>query len=184
MQRNKRVVISGSPGSGKTAVIECLKNKGYSILEEFSRSLIKDYQSRGITNLFLSAPLKFSEQLLEVREKQFIDSEKIFQAKSQVVFFDRGIHDTYAYLKATGQENLNFKEKVYSFEYDLVFLLTPWGKIFKKDNERLENFSQAKMYYPYIKKAYSVQHKVIKLPQGSIEERVFFIESFMNNNNG
>ena len=40
------------------------------------------------------------------------------------------------------------------------------------------------MYYPYIKKAYSVQHKVIELPQGSIEERVFFIESFMNNNNG
>ena len=36
MQRNKRVVISGSPGSGKTAVIECLKNKGYSIFEEFS----------------------------------------------------------------------------------------------------------------------------------------------------
>ena len=184
MQRNKRVVISGSPGSGKTAVIEGLKNKGYSIFEEFSRSLIKDYQSRGITNLFLSAPLKFSEQLLEVREKQFIDSEKIFQAKSQVVFFDRGIHDTYAYLKAVGQENFNFKEKVYSFEYDLVFLLTPWEKIFKKDNERLENFSQAKMYYPYIKKAYSIQHKVIELPYGSVEERVFFIESFMNNNNG
>ena len=184
MRKNKRVVISGSPGSGKTAVIEGLKNKGYSVFEEFSRSLIKDSQSKGITNLFLSAPLKFSKQLLEVREKQFIDSEKIFQAKNQVVFFDRGIHDIHAYLNAIGQENLNLKEKVYSFEYDLVFLLTPWEEIFKKDNERLENFSQAKMYYPYIKKVYSIQHKVIELPQRSIEERISFIEYFLNSNNG
>ena len=181
MHRNKRVVISGSPGAGKTSIIDGLKDKGYSTFEEFSRSLIKDSQAKGESSFFLSDPLNFSKQLLNAREKQFNESEKIFQTKNGVVFYDRGVHDTYAYLKAIGHETLALKKQIYSFKYDLVFLLSPWKKIFKKDNERIENFEQAQMYYPFIKKVYSKQHKVIEIPNASIEERISFIESFINN---
>ena len=182
MQRNKRVLITGSPGAGKTSIINGLKNKGYSTFSEFSRSIIKDAKIKGKTNFFLSEPLKFSEKLLEERKKQFYNSESITKAKDNIVFFDRGIHDIYAYLKAIGKKAPELKKQIYSFKYDLVFLLDPWKEIFKKDNERLESFEQAKNYYIYIKKAYSKQHNLIEVPKSSIDERIFYIESFFKKN--
>ena len=98
------------------------------------------------------------------------------------MFFDRGIHDIYAYLRAIGKKAPEIKTQIYSFKYDLVFLLDPWEEIFKKDNERLESFEQAENYYVHIKKVYSKQHKVIKVPRLSINERIFFIESFFKQN--
>ena len=58
-------------------------------------------------------------------------------------------------------------------------MVRPWKEIFKRDSERLESFEQAEMYYPFIKKTYEKYHKVIELPEVSIEKRVFFIESFI-----
>ena len=179
MQRIKRIVISGSPGAGKTSIIMGLKDKGYSVIEEFSRSLIKNSIAKKKSNLFLSNPIGFSKNLLTTREKQYEASEKLVHSKQQVVFYDRGLHDIYAYLKATGNDTHFFKKKISSFKYDLIFLARPWKEIFKRDNERLESFEQAKMYYPFIKKTYEKYHKVIELPEVSIEKRIFFIESFI-----
>ena len=69
--QKKRVVISGSPGAGKTSIIMALKNKGYTIFEEYSRNLIKSAQSDGIENMFLEDPILFSKKVLRVRQKQF-----------------------------------------------------------------------------------------------------------------
>jgi predicted ATPase len=178
MQRIKRIVISGSPGAGKTSIIMGLKDKGYSVIEEFSRSLIKDTKAQK-PNLFLSDPVGFSKNLLTKRERQYEASEKLVHSKQQLVFYDRGLHDIYAYLKAIDNDTQFFKKKIYSFKYDLVFLARPWKEIFKRDSERLESFEQAKMYYPFIKKTYKKHHKVIELPEVSIEKRIFFIESFI-----
>ena len=49
----KRVVISGSPGGGKTKIIELLKERGYIVYEEYSRSLIEELKSDKIINPFL-----------------------------------------------------------------------------------------------------------------------------------
>ena len=179
MQTNKRIVISGSPGAGKTSIIMGLKDKGYSVFEEFSRSLIKNLIATKKSNLFLSDPIGFSRNLLNAREKQYDASKKLINSKHQVVFYDRGLHDIYAYLKATDIDNHFLKKRIYSFKYDLVFLLRPWKEIFKRDSERLESFEQAEMYYPFIKKTYEKHHKVIELPEVSIEKRIFFIESFI-----
>tara|TARA_X000001036_G_scaffold171028_1_gene161746 strand:- start:33 stop:584 length:552 start_codon:yes stop_codon:yes gene_type:complete len=179
MQTNKRIVISGSPGAGKTSIIMGLKDKGYSVFEEFSRSLIKNLIATKKSNLFLSDPIGFSRNLLTAREKQYEASKKLIHSKHQVVFYDRGLHDIYAYLKATDIDNHFLKKRIYSFKYDLVFLLRPWKEIFKRDSERLESFEQAEMYYPFIKKTYEKHHKVIELPEVSIEKRIFFIESFI-----
>ena len=41
MSNIRRILITGSPGSGKTTIIKGLKKKGYKVFDEFSRSLIK-----------------------------------------------------------------------------------------------------------------------------------------------
>ena len=180
MKRNKRVVISGSPGAGKTSIIECLSQKGYTTFEEYSRNLIEDAQRQGTPNFFLSDPIIFSEKIFRGRQEQFEAAKKLTKVKNDVLYYDRGIHDTLAYLGAIEQNLPWLEKKVLEFQYDLVFLVNPWEEIYKKDDQRLETFEQAKTYYPFIKKVYEKQHQVIELPQVSVSERISFIESFVN----
>ena len=56
MSNIRRILITGSPGSGKTTLIKGLKKKGYKVFYEFSRSLIKSHDNEGNKNLFLVQP--------------------------------------------------------------------------------------------------------------------------------
>ena len=44
--KNKKIVISGGPGSGKTTLVNLLRVKGYECMDEFSRTIIKRAQKQ------------------------------------------------------------------------------------------------------------------------------------------
>ena len=71
---NKKVVITGGPGTGKTSVIKELIVKGYKCYNEGSRDIISKINLKGKT--FKSDPLMFSDSLYEARNKHYIDSQK------------------------------------------------------------------------------------------------------------
>ena len=71
MQNNKRIVVSGSPGGGKTSLIEGLKKNGYTTFQEYSRTVIQEGQKTGTANFFAASPICFSEELLKGRKEQF-----------------------------------------------------------------------------------------------------------------
>jgi len=179
MNTNKRVVISGSPGGGKTSIIDVLKNKQHIVFEEYSRSLIQTARDKGTENLFLEDPQYFSEQLFLGRQKQFEAGTSSATSKESAVFYDRGIHDIYAYLLAINKATPLWKEKVQAFTYDLVFLVPPWEEIYTRDEQRLETFEEAKYYYPFLKEVYAAQHKVVEVPEMSVVARVDFITSYI-----
>ena len=77
MPNIKRILITGSPGSGKTTIIKGLKNRGYKVFDEFSRSLIKSHENSGNENLFLKDPIILVKKLLDRRIKQFNDAKKL-----------------------------------------------------------------------------------------------------------
>ena len=79
----KKIVITGGPASGKTSIINQLMNKGHVCMEEISRKITLKAQNEGVDQLFLKDPIWFSEQLLEARKKQFIESDT---ADSPLVF--------------------------------------------------------------------------------------------------
>ncbi len=56
----KIIVIAGGPSSGKTTLINALKEKGHICYPEISRAIIKKAQEQGIDQLFLENPLLFS----------------------------------------------------------------------------------------------------------------------------
>ncbi len=176
----KRIVISGSPGGGKTSIVRELALRGYPIFEEYSRILIQQGQAKGKLNAFLVDPLLFSDGLFEGRKAQYYHTvEPIPVTTTPVAFYDRGIHDIYAYLKAIGRHTPDWKTKVALFQYDLVFLVEPWEEIYQQDEQRLETFEQAQGYFPYIESAYKSNHKVVVVPKDSIASRVSFIESYI-----
>ena len=178
MSNIRRILITGSPGSGKTTLIKGLKDRGYEVFDEFSRSLIKSSENKGIKNLFLTDPINFSAKLLERRIKQFNDARKIKKAKNNLVFYDRGIQEIFGYLKAIGLEKSSWNKKMTRYRYDIVFIASPWQEIYINDKERFETFEEAKIYYPFIKHSYEIIHELIEIPKIDIEPRIDFIESY------
>ena len=83
----KRIIITGGPSSGKTSIIDALKDEGYSCFDEVSREII---QEMNIKTAFKN--VDFEETVFK-REKRFLN------AKSGVNFYDRSMLDNLAYLK-------------------------------------------------------------------------------------
>lgn len=170
----KRIVITGGPGTGKTSIINDLLKRNLSCLEEISRQVTLEAQQNGISQLFLSEPLLFSDLLLEGRSRQF-DEAELFS--SEFVFFDRGLPDVVAYLdymKHDYPENYNTicEEK----RYDHIFILAPWQEIYKSDNERYESFEQAIEIHHYLLETYNrFKYELHDVPFGSVGSRTDFI---------
>lgn len=170
----KKIVIIGGPGTGKTTLVDALIDQGYDCKIEISRQVTKKAQSSGIDQLFLEDPIWFSEQLLEARISQFMDSSL---SKSDFVFFDRGIPDVVAYLDYINVKyDQKFVNRCEEFKYDNVFMLSPWKLIYTQDNERYETFEQALEIQNYLIKWYQYfGYNPVEVPKATIKERVDFI---------
>jgi len=85
---NQKIVISGGPGSGKTRLINLLKDDGYQTYEEYSRIIIKGGFYKGFKNYFKEDPNTFSKLLFEGRKKQWESARQLpFFKKKPYVFF-------------------------------------------------------------------------------------------------
>lgn len=173
-EMQQKIVFIGGPGTGKTSVLNALKNQGFFCMQEVSREVTLKAKEEGIEQLFLTEPLLFSEMLLEGREQQYL---KASESKESTVFFDRGIPDVFAYMNYS---NTDFPEvfltKSKEYLYDQVFLFAPWEEIYTSDNERYETFEQAQLINTCLEKAYKkIGYKMIDVPFGSVEDRCQFI---------
>lgn len=168
------IVITGGPGTGKTTIINGLIEKGYSCFPEISREIINDARKQGIEQLFLEKPLLFSELLLEGRKKQFIQAK---EHSENLIFLDRGIPDILAYMHYIGDSYPSFfDEECRINKYTKVFLLPPWEEIYQSDEQRYENFEQAKLIYNHLKETYeNYGYELIEVPVDVQDKRILFI---------
>lgn len=175
MQKNQqKIVLIGGPGTGKTTVLNKLKEKGFFCFDEVSREVTLKAQEKGIDQLFLTEPLLFSKMLLEGREEQFLKAE---ESKKDIIFFDRGIPDVHAYMNYFKTEYpAIFLEKSKQYKYDIIFHFSPWQEIHITDNERYETFEESTNIDLFLTEAYtSLDYKIIHVPFGSVDERAKFI---------
>ncbi|WMI70093.1 ATP-binding protein [Mangrovimonas sp. YM274] len=175
----KRIVITGGPGTGKSSIIEDLKQRGYNCFDEISRQVTLEARKKGIEQLFLTEPLKFSEMLLEGRVKQFLDAK---HQEEKAVFYDRGIPDVLAYMDYIGdQYPVSFVDMCERHTYNHVFVLAPWQEIFQSDSERYENFEQAVNIHKHLVATYaSYGYHLHDVPFGSVSNRTDFILGLLN----
>jgi predicted ATPase len=173
-KHQQKIVLIGGPGTGKSTVLNKLKEKGFFCFDEVSREVTLKAQKKGIDQLFLTEPLLFSEMLLEGREEQYLKAEK---RKENIIFLDRGIPDVHAYMNyfKTAYPSL-FLEKSKQYKYDLIFHFSPWEEIYITDNERHETFKESVTIDKFLIKAYSeLDYKIINVPFGTVDERTNFI---------
>ena len=168
------IVIIGGPGTGKSTIIDGLVSKGFCCYPEISRQVTLEAKKQGIEQLFLENPLLFSELLLEGRIKQFNDA---LEESQDIVFIDRGIPDVLAYMHYIGDSypshfDLACRENLYT----KIFILPPWEEIYVSDEERYENFEQAKLIYNHLIETYqSYGYKPIEVPKDTLDKRILFI---------
>ncbi|MBL4747201.1 MAG: ATP-binding protein [Flavobacteriaceae bacterium] len=174
----KKIVITGGPGTGKSTVIDELCRRSYTCMPEISRQVTLEAQKKGVDQLFLTQPLLFSQLLLEGRVAQYISAEKSLK---DVVFFDRGIPDVHAYMNYISQQYPPvYVDKCKLHNYDLVFLMPPWKTIYVTDNERYESFEQSLAIHNHLKHTYEeLGYTIIEVPFGTVSDRTDFILQYI-----
>ena len=177
INQNKKVVITGGPGSGKSTLINLLERYGYFCIKEFSRSLIQKSKSEGQENYFKTNPIEFSRIIWEKRIEQLIEASQLGLKKDKpFVFFDRGIHDVIAYMDFIRQPYAQNEFKPKNNTYEIAILLPPWKEIYINDLNRSESFEEANGLYFQIKKTYeSFNIPIVEIPFGTAKDRIFNI---------
>ena len=92
---NQKYIITGAPGTGKTAIINALMQKGYSCAEEISREIIAEQIMIGGDILPWKNQIAFENHIASLRKEQYLNS-----SENENYFFDRSSIDCIAYLKA------------------------------------------------------------------------------------
>jgi predicted ATPase len=175
---NNRVIFTGGPGSGKTSVIEFLRQMGYSSAPEVGRKVIQaQVELQGTALPWLDKAAFRDEMVLEE-----IDNYENFGG-TEITFYDRSIIDSYGYSKL---ERIPISDLLLEKCGELiycrkVFIFPPWEEIYENDAERKQDFIEAIATYREMVNAYiKFGYELIEVPKVSVKERAQFIVSEMS----
>lgn len=166
-------VITGSASCGKTTLVNALSKIGYLTVPEAARTVIDEGIKNGKNvEEIRKDEIEFQKKVLELKIK--IESEL---PKDKIVFFDRAIPDTIAYLQIYGidaRDVIKFcKEKK---TYRKIFILERLP--LEKDYARIEDDKTLNKIQSLLRKAYSdLEYEVINIPTVPVEERLKIILS-------
>lgn len=164
---NRWQVITGAPASGKTTTLAVLEQQGYRVIPETARVVIDEGIAAGLTAAELRADeQRFQRQVLA--RKQAL--ERSLQP-GEVIFFDRGIHDSLAYHRLHGHPVAEAQAAAKAAYYQRVFLLDrlPWTQ----DYARTEDDTQAGQLDQLLETAYrEYGYEVVRIPVAAAADRV------------
>ncbi|HJO92178.1 MAG TPA: AAA family ATPase [Victivallales bacterium] len=175
-----KYIITGAPGTGKTSIINELKNRKYKIFEEVPRRLITENipEKHGI-NPFINLK-DFAKLVFDEMYKQYTVSEQ----ENNICFFDRGLPDVFAYLL---ESNIDIPNNYYAnynkCNYNkTVFICPPWQSIYISDSIRPYNFAEIINLGNKITETYdSFGYNTLTLPLTSIKKRADIIINHIQN---
>lgn len=170
---DRLVVLSGCSGGGKSTLIEALAARGYAVVEEPGRRIVREELARGGAALPWLNPLAFAQRAVAMA---LDDWRGAASATSEFVFFDRSLIDAASAIEAITGEN-SAAEAVNARRYNRrVFLAPPWPEIFHGDLERRHSFDAAVAEHERLCRAFpAFGYETLVLPKTSVAARVDFI---------
>lgn len=172
MHSKQRVVVTGAPGTGKSTVLDILKEKGFRVLPEMARQLIAEEQAKesSVCVPWLDHP-RFGLELFRRQKAQYESAE------ADLTFYDRGIPDNLAYLRRDGVPNLQLEITAKDFPYHPeVFLMPPWEEIYANDQVRWEDLDLMLDIDRALRSMYKgLGYQIVEVPKVDPNHRVDFI---------
>jgi predicted ATPase len=169
------VVVSGCSGGGKSSLLSEMARRGYQIMPEPGRQIVKEQAYIDGDGLPWENIPKFTE-LCVSRAMYFYNATK---PSDKCVLFDRSMVDAVSSLARLGFPTPHYLRKaLHRYRYArTVFLAPPWEALFASDRERRHSFSDAVAEYEGLLEAYPANGYAVELiPKAGVGERADFLE--------
>jgi predicted ATPase len=167
-------VLTGGPGSGKSALIDGLARAGHAHMPEAGRAIIREQVATGGRALPWVDPAAFAELMLA----RDVRAHRNARHQHGLVFFDRGIPDVAGYMRLSGlavPAHMDHSAKMFRYN-GRVFIMPPWRDIFTQDSERKQDFDVAVRTYETLATTYAdYGYELMEVPRTPIEQRTRFI---------
>jgi predicted ATPase len=168
-------ILTGAPGSGKTAILDKLRGTIRCIDEPARRVLAEQRASGGIGTPDRD-PARFVELLLEAA---VADHERALGGGPTL--FDRGIPDCLAYAIHLGVDpdpSIGASDR-YRYHGE-VLILEPWEEIYVTDDERTMSFADTVGFHTVLEDAFDRSgYRRVTVPRGSAGDRAAFVKDRM-----
>ncbi|MBJ3774956.1 AAA family ATPase [Acuticoccus mangrovi] len=163
-----RIVLSGASGGGKSTLLAALAARGFAVVAEPGRRLVKaELAVRGTA-------LPWVDGLAFVRRLVALAEADLDAAPAGVVFFDRGLVDAAMHLHHVA--GVPIPEAARRAYRSPVFLVPPWREIYVADAARRHGFADGVAEYERLAAAYpALGYDVAILPKASVAARVDLI---------
>lgn len=172
LNANKIAVITGGPGSGKTTLCEKLSREGIAIACESGRAVLKRTDGHDLRK---RSPLSYSHEILKLDIENF----KIASSSVEPWLFDRGFPDNAGFLDLMGLPRPDeLDQACRSYRYaGPVFVAPPWREIYHGDQDRIQDWQEAKATYVAVTAAWEKYgYDLVELPKARVEERASFLK--------
>lgn len=171
---NRFVVISGCSGGGKSTLLAELGARGFAIVEEPGRRIVKQElagEGRALPWVDLAA---FARLAIETS----IADREATAGNEDWTFFDRGLIDAAVALENdTGEPVAGLLNDIHPY-HSTVFMTPPWPEIYQGDGERRHSLEDAIAEYERLCAAYpALGYEVVILPKLSVAQRADFVVS-------
>jgi predicted ATPase len=167
-----RIVVTGGPGAGKTALLLALHGRGYTIVGDSPRTIIQNRRWHGLSprpNTY-----EFVQETLRMDIEKFVHHA----ATPGHVFFERSVIDALCGLDRVArlsESELSMWLSKYQYCSN-VFLLPPWKEIYVNDAERDDTFEHAESVYSILREWYRrCRYQVIEVPKVSVAARCTYV---------
>ena len=164
------VVVSGCSGGGKSTLLAAMARRGYPVLPEPGRQIVKEQLFIGGDALPWVDTARFLE-LCVVRSMQFFD---MASPDDRPALFDRSLIDAVAAMdRLRLPVSAATRRAVERYRYaSTVYLVPPWEALFAADAERRHGFADAVAEYEDLLRAYPAYgYAVEEIPHGSVDAR-------------
>jgi predicted ATPase len=170
------LILTGSPGSGKTAIVSRLKGE-FRCVDEPAREVLAEQRATGGRGTWDQDPSLFVHLLLQ----RSIEQYEVARRSDETVIFDRGIPDCIVYAVRAGTDATPSVAAVEAFRYQgHVLFLEPWSDIYTTDEERIMSFADTVSFSEELRDVYErSDYTLVRVPQTSIDERAAFVREFI-----
>ena len=175
----KRYIITGGPGAGKTTIVNELSKK-YTVVPEAATTIIEKEIAKGIQK-----PWQFDDYHIKVNQLNNTNQIKIQNLSDPIVFFDRGFLDSLSYIllqkRILHQYVLDCVQIVINAGYfeKTIFFIDSLGFIVPGP-ARTESLEESLRKAACLEKNYrALGYEIIHVPPGTVKERVNLITNYV-----